>query len=324
MSPAMTKSLAQDCQNDPIRKKALDKMIKDTPLNHLPQPLQCVNIDWGGAGVGHKECTQDGVVAYQSAVLFWCTKDIRYADLALRILHAWAMINKSFVGNNAVLELSWCIGSMARAAELMKYAPIGDKWMKMEAMFYDWIDKVVWPVLRDPVIWRWKQRNNWHFSNIDTRLQLAILREDHAEFAWCIKTYKEIYKCAVGTGHPCHTCETTRDVTHCQFLLGGLIQIPEMLWHQGIKDIFAPELVHVFEYQAAIMLKEVPDGIKKEDIRTPYGYWYEPVWEIPYHHFHGRKKIPMPKTEKWLATFRPERVCFQWGGGTLTHYNRDG
>ena len=96
-----------------------------------------------------------------------------------------------------------------------------------------------------------------------------------------------------------------------------------MAWHQGVKDLFnVPHMQKVFEYHASIMLKEVPEGITAQEIKTPYGFWYEPVWEIALNHIQGRCGKNMPKTEKWAETFRPERVCFHWGGGTMTHYRR--
>jgi hypothetical protein len=320
----MTYSLAKDTATDPMRKRALDRMIKETPLDHVPQALPSCQIDWNGKGVGHKECTVDGAMAYRAALLLWATGRVDYAKLVIRIIDDWARKNLSFTGNNSPLELAWSVGAMARACELVKHCPQTptDLWKPTEKAFLQWLDSVVMPRLCDPSIWRWKVRGNWHYSIIDTRMQIAIFREDHQDFDWCIKKYREIYPITFSEAHPCHTCDLIRDVTHAQFLLGGLIQVPEMAWHQGVRDLYNPNLVQVYEYHAAIMLKEVPPGLKPEDIKTPYGYWYEPVWEIALNHFKGRCGKAMPKTEKWIQTFRPERVCFHWGGGTLTHYNR--
>lgn len=325
MSPAMTFALREDVAKDAWRKKAFDKMVKEVSLEYKPLALEVVNIGYNGVGQGHKECTEDGRVAYTAALLYWSTMDDKYAKLAINVIRAWATKNKVFNGDNAPLEAAWSVCSLARAAELVKYAKsdsIKAEWKQVEAAFFTWLDVIVMPLLRDKNVWKWKPKNNWHFSMLCARAQIAILREDQAEWQWAMDCYKMCMGEALSKEHECHTCETKRDVTHAMFLLGGMIQFPEMAYHQGFKGVFEPRLSKVFEYQAAIMLKEVPDGITKEEIKTPYGFWYEPVWEVTLAHYSGRCGIPMPKTEKWIATFRPERVCFHWGGGTLTHYKR--
>ena len=327
MSPGMTKSLREKQSQRPDQ-EALTKLIKDTPLTYSPQALEVVDIDWGGKGKGHNECTKDGEVAVAAALIYWAgtpnQNPKRYAELALRILNAWSKKNKVWKGNNALLEASWSICSMARAAELLKYAPdkgIADAWKAQEKDFMTWLDTVIMPVLRSNHIWGWKPIGNWHFSQICCRMQIAILREDKKDFDWCIAKYRE----ALDKALPCSKCngessETCRDVTHAQFLLGGLIQGPEMAFHQGV-DIFDRRLVDAFELQARIMMKEIPEGLQAIDIKTPYGYYYEPVWHIAVAHFNGRKGIPMPHTIKYLSTIGPQRdrVCFHWGPNYLTH-----
>lgn len=327
MSPDMTKNLAKDCQSNPERKRALQRLTAETPLTYKHNALAKVQIDWNGVGQGHKECTGDGAMAYRAALLLWATGNTEYGKIVVAILRGWAEQNVSFTGNNAPLELAWSVGSMARAAELVKYSPLvkREEWEPVEKAFLKWLDTVVMPELKNQSIWRWKFRNNWHYSIIDTRMQIAIFRNDAQEFKWCLDKYREIVPMTFSeTSHVCHTCDLKRDVTHAQFLLGGLVQVPEMAWHQGIRDLYPTFLDRVMEYHARIMLKEVPDGMKKEDIRTPYGYWYEPVWEIALNHYRNRNKAALPKTEQWIRTFRPERVAFHWGGGTLTHYRELG
>lgn len=324
MSPDMTFRLKDDIPRDPLRLKAFEKMTKEVPLDYTPKALKIVDIGFGGGGQGHKECTSDGEVAYKAALLYWATMKNEYAMKAINIIKAWASENIIFKGDNAPLEAAWSVCSLARAAELVKYAKspeIVKAWNNVENVFFSWLDRIIMPLLKKDDVWRWKVKNNWHFSMLCARAQIAILRNDVKEWQWAIDKYKELLPFAICQGHECHTSETTRDCTHAQFLLGGIIQFPEMAYHQGV-NLFDAKLSKIFEYQAAIMLQEVPEGICKADIHTPYGFWYEPVWEVALAHFKGRCKMSMPKTEKWLATFRPERVCFHWGGGTLTHYNR--
>ena len=329
MSVAMTKSLKADCAAIPVRAAALEKLVKSVPLTYVSRAIPEVNLDWGGKGTGHEECTRDGEMAYMAAVLFIATKNQIYAAIAVNIIRAWATVNKVWKGNNALLEAAWSCCSLARAAELLKYT-MSDadksklKWSETESTFNKWIDTTIMPVLTLEDIWRWPVIGNWHFSQICARMQLAILRENRAEFKWCVDRYKlAVEKAFVCSKERCgELSETTRDLTHSAFELGGMTQVAELAFHQSIDlwTIFDGRLFDACELQASLLLKEVPKGFELAEIHTPYGYWCEPVLEIPYAHFNGRKKRPMPKTAALLATQRPERYTFHWGLGTVTHF----
>jgi hypothetical protein len=306
-----------------MRRRALDKLIHDTPLTYKSQALEVIDIDYGGKGYGHTECTKDGEMAVSAAILYWATKKQEYADMALDILRAWANTNNVWKGNNGLLEASWCVCALARAAELLKHAPVHG-WNIIEGRFFGWLDTVIMPLLKSESIWRWNLIGNWHFSQLCARMQLAILREDSSEFAWCIAKYPLALKAALPfkkcTGENSETC---RDVTHSMFNLGGMSQFAELAYHQGV-NVYDHRLVDAFELQARIMMKEIPSGLVQTDIKTPYGYWYEPVWHIAHAHFTQRCKIPMPKTDAYIQTISPDRVCFHWGPNCLTHFERAG
>lgn len=328
MSPAITLALREGVDKSVVKRAALEALLKDSPLDYKPRALETVSIDWGGKGVGHDECTKDGEMCYRSALLSWTCKDegvaVKYGLLALRIIGDWAVKNKVFSGNNAPLEAAWSVCSLARAAELIKHhrlVGLRDAWRGAEKAFFAWLDKIMMPVLRTEALWRWPIKGNWHYSIICARMQIAILREDVAEWTWALNKYKETLPLSIGASCGCHwyTAETTRDMTHAMFLIGGLLQVPEMALHQGDGSLWDDRLADVLENHAAIMLREVPNGITKDQIKTPYGWWVEPVFEVGYAHFVQRKKKKMPKVEALLARARPERVTFHWGGGTLTH-----
>lgn len=325
MSPEMTLSLHKDKDANPIRQQAFQKLIRECNLPYKNMAIKVVDIGYGGKGMGHEECTKDGEMAYKAALLYWCTLEKRYADAVIDILDSWARVNKIFRGDNAPLEAAWSVCSMARAAELVKYAAsldVRQLWSRTESSFNSWLDSVIMPCLQNKDIWKWVPKGNWHYSIICARAQLAILREDKNEWQWCMKTYKETLPNTICFGHKCHVSETKRDITHVQFQLGGILQFPEMAYQQGDIALFDVRLKDILEYHAAIMMKEIPEGISAGEIKAPYGYWYEPIWEIGFHHFSDRLGLAMPKTERYLETIRPERICFHWGGGTLTHYKR--
>lgn len=325
MSPQMTFALKNDVRNMPVKTSALTKLMKYTPNNWASKALHTVDIDWGGKGVGHDECTRDAEIAFSSALIAWAHQDnsvaITYGQQACTIIKRWSETNKVFKGNNAPLEAAWMVCSLARASELIKHHPlpnIKDLWKSIEPMFFRWLDSVIMPVLKTASLWKWPLMGNWHHSIICARMQLAILREDKVEWDWCVKTYKDILPRSLGPRQH-FVSETLRDCTHAMFLIGGLLQVPEMAIHQGV-DLYDVRMHGIMEYHARIMLGEVPQGINKEEIKTPYGLWPEPVWESGYAHFTKKKNMPMPNTQRLLRSkVRPERVTFHWGGGTLTH-----
>jgi hypothetical protein len=153
-------------------------------------------------------------------------------------------------------------------------------------------------------------------------MQIAIYNDNITLFNDIIEKYRANLEKVICVGNDWCIAETKRDITHAQFLLGGIAQVPEMAFHQGL-NIFDKRLIKAFENHALILLNEVPDGISRNDIKTPYGLWAEPVWEIAYNHFKTRtRQSGMENTRRLLEKIRPERVTFHWGGGTLTHYER--
>lgn len=212
---------------DPVTLPALKKLpsahpqvvhlLKITPLGYKPLAIANVNVQPYGGGDGH---VQQVVV----------------------ILNAWASTCVSFEGPNAPLEAAWATAAMARAAELLKYTWPGWEHSGVEKRYLAWIDAVILTHLVKPL--GWDDRNNWGLSICEARLILSILREGTVtptydwskEFLWCQFQYQRIHAGYVmETGQ---TGEYTRDYFHCAFGIGSLIQIPEMLWHQGI-DLYS-------------------------------------------------------------------------------------
>lgn len=329
MSSEMTHSLADTVRRDPYRAKALEALVRATPLGSRPHALQTVHIDWGGSGCGHKECTEDGQTAVSAAILYWATRDRRYADLALEILRAWATTNREWSGKNALLEASWSVCAMARAAELLKHAPdatVAHAWAEAEPAFLGWLDRVIMPVLRSEEAWHWPppaNGGNWIASQICARMQLAILREDAAEWSWCAEHFpKYLRNALVCHKNPYEFAEMTRDLTHAQFNLGSAVQAYVMATHQGVNLCTGNQelLLHgACELLAEMLQKEVPPGFTPGDIHTPYGYWPEPIWHLAYACFDRGHQLPMPKTRALLDHMGPDRATFHWGPNALTH-----
>lgn len=293
-----------------------------TPLNYKPLAIAHVNVLPYGAGLGHTEFVGDGQMAYQSAVAYVVTTNEAYATQVVAILDAWASTCVSFDGPNAPLEAAWGTAAMARAAELIKYTWPGWSHSGVEARYLAWIDKLILTHLVKPL--GWDDRNNWGLSICEARLILSILRQGTVtakydwskEFLWCQYQYQRIHSAYVmATGQ---TGEFTRDYYHCAFGIGSLIQIPEILWHQGI-DLysFRSSLMHSsMEFTAYPLLGKNPPNA----VGQTKNVWFVPGgWYISYKHYHCRKGLPMPNTEAVLAKYSKDGFTFHWGLGSLTH-----
>lgn len=279
-------------------KKVIDKLKAVTPIDsYKPRAIKQVCIEAYGAGCGHEEFTKDAEQCVQQAVMWVVTKDTKYAKNALGIVHAWSCGCTSFEGSNAPLELGWGVCSLVRAAEILKWTY--PQWTSCDNDAVNlFIDTIAMPKLTKKLGWT----NNWQLTICEARLQIAIFRDDRSEFNWAVSEYRRIVKEYV---HPSDgtTAETNRDLVHAQFGIGGLLQIPELVFEYtgGTVDLFDPVLARICEVHA--------DMILNKRGKDP---WFLPCgWEI------ALRKFSIPKTKELLDKHGPELYVFHWGLGKL-------
>jgi hypothetical protein len=296
--------------------KGFDIMKSNTPLTYKQRPLEVVDIGPYGKGYGHDEFTGDCKQAYQQCLMWIATDNIEYANKCKSIIWDWCKTCKVFTGSNAPLECAWGIPLFVRSVELLKY--YSKVLSKNDLACFDlFIDKIMLPNLLDRYNEIKKWNNNWIFSLQEAIIQIALYKNDKAKVIEMVKDYKVCLKtCVLDCG--CNT-ENKRDMIHCQFQVASQIQIPEMIWHQGI-NIYNPIIMRTMEYQAYILNGGVPGELKKEDLKD---VWFLPsAWDIGYNHWVNRMKQKMPNTDKLLTKpkTRPENLSFNWGPAWI-HYN---
>jgi hypothetical protein len=192
---------------------------------------------------------------------------------------------------------------------------------------------------------------NWEAVMIETAMSIAVFTDDRALFDQCVVRFKRrlpafIYGVEDGpaplTVDPTHydtrekidqhwygqtvlfdglSQETGRDLTHTQWGIGGLVHCAEIAWHQGI-DLYAENgnrILRGLEFHAKYLNgAPVPPELQNGKLE---GGRVVPTWEIAYNHYHGRRGLPMPETEKLLTNHRPELgPDHHLGFGTLSHY----
>lgn len=288
-----------------------------TPLSYSPHALKDFNVDWNGKGQGHKELVEeDGVQVYQQTMMWLITGDTRYAQNACNIICAWATTCERVVGNNAPLECGWGYDSFSRSAELLKFTY--PAWpSQVEQQYVAFINRLVMCQLRKPNLWTGLPLANWQTTIAECKAQFAILTGNRGLWEESLADWRRLMDAYI---KPCGECtETNRDLFHSQFGLGGLIQLAEIAWHQGI-DLYGydfSKLSKAMEFHAYIT-----NGGKPEVCNYALkGIGFLPCgWEVGYNHYHGRMGLPMPETDKMLNNNRPEKYVFHWGLGTLSHY----
>lgn len=285
--------------------------------------IQNVDIGRNGSGVGHAEWTRDAIACYQYVLLFLASNDVKWGLKAITIIKAWIEGCKVFTGANAPLEAAWGIIPIVRSAELLKWHSLKTSvgWgQKIEASLNKFIETLMLPNLRGK---RYNEvnlyNNNWSVTVLEAIIQIAIFRDKLADFDWAVREYRKLsprtYLGSIG-----QNTDSYRDDYHGLFTMSSHIQIAEMCWHQGVKDLYTDILYKSVEFHAGLFNMHIPNAKDVIGILPPYKWPMPCVWEVAYNHYVNLKKKSMPETLLVLKKRRPELSSLCWGPG-LTHYN---
>lgn len=296
-----------------VFKKGIKRLTDSVKLNYTPKVIKNVDIGAYGVGTGHNEFIGDSCQCYYQVLMFVIHNNEAHARKAIEILDAWVKGCETFTGSNAPLECAWGGTNMVRAAEILKYMFKG--WTSdFEKRFNGFLDKIVIPNLinRYNEIAKWK--NNWILTIQEARIQIAIFRDDRKSFDFFIQEFSKsmsdcIHECGMNT-------ETKRDLMHCQFQIGSIVNICEMCYHQGI-NLYTDRIRKCMEYHALIINGGCPQDVKKEELKE---VWFMGCsWEIGFNHYTNRLKVAMSETDKLLKRYRPEKPALCWGPAWI-HY----
>ena len=226
---------------------------------------------------------------------------------ALEIINAYADVLQRFEGHDAplcLIQAYWLLRGMI----ILK-----------EYQTPQWEDMVRRAIL--PVIDKFEADSpyaNGNWGHIVNRCLMAcgIFLDDKDIYQHSIDVYLHAHDNGSLEGYVGETgqCqETGRDQGHAQLGLGAMCEICEMAWEQG-DDLWGAldnRLMKGIEYTAKYNLGYDVPFETWTDWTGLYNDWTEPgemgrgrircIYELPYNHYVGRKKLKMPYTKKVLA-----------------------
>lgn len=276
---------------------------------------------WGrGPTDNTSQAAADAAAAYQNALMWAVTGDVRHADKARDILDAWAASLTGITGADGQLGAGIQGFKFVNAAEILRHSGY-DGWSqesirRCERSFTD----VWYPALSGYCLYA---NGNWDVAALRTILAVAVFCDNRVMFEDALR----FAAAGAGNGSVLHRIvtaagqgqESGRDQAHEQLAVGLLADAAEVAWQQGV-DLYGfadDRILANFEYFGRYNLGDdsvpfTPDldrtgkYVKTAVSNRQRGQW-RPLWEMAYAHYAGRLGKPAPYTEK---------VVFRGTGGT--------
>ena len=287
-------------------KTAYENLQNQTSLDFVVNPVAYISVGaYGANSIGGREYGQGGTNAYNYALMWYITKDQRYAVKAIEILDAWASTLRGFDANNAKLNVALTGSEYLNAAEIIRYTGAGwsDKGVEQ---FKRMVLSVLYPTVKDFFT---EANGNWDGGIINTMMCMGVFLDNHEIFNRAVERYfrgqrnsgviKYVYP-----GGQCQ--ETTRDWDHVQLGIGEFAKAAHVADTHGI-DLYSPgddRLAQGFEQCYKYMLD-------KQDIDM-YGVMQHransrtrDIGEFIYNYYRNVRGIDLKYTGEALSTVRP-------------------
>jgi hypothetical protein len=265
----------------------------------------------------------DATAAYLQSVLWWITRDHRYAANAIRIMNAYARGVKGYTNANTHLQAAWSAEMWPRPAEIIRHSRAG--WKKSDVRaFSDMLTRINLPLIHEGAP---HNVGNWQLSSVEGMMGIAVFTDDralleYAEKMWSQRVPEYFYNAKLDGDHPrpsvpAHhenwfgqttfddtmngvSAETCRDLGHTGYSIAAALAAAETAHIQGDKlyESEQQRLIDSMEFHAHLLLKKepVPRTLCGGTIRYGHGY----TFGIGYNEFHNRMGKPMPETRQWL------------------------
>jgi hypothetical protein len=320
------------------------KASKYASLSRTPAPRAVVECgSYSNPNYGCTDEREDAIAAYTDALLWYITRDDRYAQKAIQLMDAWSATIRDHTNSNAPLQTAWAASSWPKAAEIIKH--VYGNWPNA-GRFGTMLRNVYLP----EIINGSNSNGNWELSMTEAIQGIAVFLEDRTAYDQGIALFRVrvpafVYLESDGalpktkpsqnlntrekiiaywqgqdtfvTGLAQETC---RDFTHTGYGISSISHVLETSRIQGI-DLypeFGERLRHALGFHSRWErnLEPVPSWLCKGTLHRGLG----PITEVGYNALHTRLGIAMTNTQALTESRRPagsNNLFVAWE--TLTH-----
>jgi Alginate lyase len=308
------------------------------------------DVDCGSSSNPDNGCTDertDALAAYADALVWYVSRDARYATKAIELLDAWSATLTTHTNSNAPLQTGWAGAGWARAAELVRSTYPGG-WPNADR-FGSMLRKVYLPVLSNGS----GANGNWELIMTDALMGIAVFLGDRTAFNRAVSLWRGRVPAYVylrsdgpaplsppgrtrnGTSLTSYwygqttlvdglAQETCRDFGHAAMGLNAAFHAAETARLQGV-DLWGEQknrLAAALEFHAQYELgAPVPSWLCGGTVNLGTGGYWEPAYDA----LHTRLGLALPNTDKLLAARRPTGTDNHSSGWeTLTSYGVTG
>ena len=284
-------------------------------LDWSPEPFADVERGpYNHPDIGSSQFSNDAWAAYCHAICWTISDEEAHAEKAAEIINAWSGELRSIGNHDAALLVGMSGFHFCVAAEIIKHT--WDKWPAEEqTRFESTLRKIWYPIIKDFYA---TANGNWDASMMQTMIAMGVFLDDQAMFDQATTYYlKGRGNGAIGnyfkTSGQCQ--ETGRDQAHTQMGLDFLSNTCETAWIQGV-DLYGAmdnRLLEGFEYTAKYNLgfdvpyeayESVEGRYLYENISDVSRGRLRPMYERVFNHYHNRKELDAPYSEKAVVELR--------------------
>ncbi|WP_165368266.1 putative Ig domain-containing protein [Phytoactinopolyspora endophytica] len=266
------------------------------------------------------EAADDAAAAYQQALMWSITGDVRHADKARDILNVWSSSLRSITGADGQLGTGLQGFKLVNAAEILRHSDY-DGWAADDIARCEDSFTTVW--YRSVSGYALFANGNWDTAALQTIIAIGVFCDDRVMFEDAVRyavdgpgngTITNIVVEETGQGQ-----ESGRSQAYAQLAIGLLTDAAEIAWNQGVNlyGYADNRILAGFEYNSRYNLGDdampfVPDLDRtgkyiKTAISSNNRGQYRPIHEQAYGHYVSRMGLSAPFTEQ---------VVFRGSGGS--------
>jgi hypothetical protein len=313
-------------------------------LSRTPKPRAVVECGpYSDPNLGCTDEREDAIAAYTDALLWYLTRDDRYAQKSIQLMDAWSATIRDHTNSNAPLQTAWSASSWPKAAEIIKY--VYGNWPN-SGRFGTMLRNVYLP----EIINGSNSNGNWELSMTEAIQGIGVFLEDKTVYDKAISLYRlrvpayvylesdgalpktvpsqnlntrdkiVSYWQGQGTFVTGLTQETCRDFTHTGYGISSISHVLETARIQGVDMYpeFGERLRQALGFQSRWErnLEPVPSWLCGGSVNRGLG----PITEVGYNALHTRLGIAMANTQALTESRRPagsNNLFVAWE--TLTH-----